>query len=96
MTSIVVRLDVGVSERHLQTFDDWGHVVLGRVGESLGQNISCRDVDGLLEQVVFKDDESSINLRRVTHDEIPVVQHLVDVDTTARNTPVCERINTNA
>lgn len=95
MTSVVVRLDVSVGKGHLQALDDGGHVVLGLVGQGLGQDISRSNVNSLLEQIVLKNDKTGVDFCRVAHDKVPVVQYLVDIDTAPRNTPVWyENINT--
>lgn len=80
---VVVRLEIGVGHGHSQARDDRGNVVLGLVCESLGQDVANRDVDRLLEEVMLKNNETSVDFRRVVHDRVPRVQYLHGVSLTA-------------
>lgn len=46
----------------------------------VGEDVSCGDVDGLLEEIVFQDDEAGVQLGCVTKDIFPVLKDLSNGD----------------
>ena len=54
-------------------------------------NVSGCDLDRLLEEVVFQDNESGVQERYVAHDQFPILKDLSDGCRTARDVEVCSR-----
>lgn len=58
------------------------------VSKGIWKDVVDRDVDALLEQIVFENDETSIDRGRVANDVLPVVEDLCRRDGTGGNIKV--------
>ena len=86
--SVVVRLNVSVVHRLAQASDDGLDLERRLVRKGIGQNVPSGDVDALLEQIVLKDNETSVDSGRVANDVLPVVEHLGGAHGAARDIEV--------
>jgi hypothetical protein len=81
VSRIVVGLDVRICERLVQAGDDGLKSQLWIcTGKSVGQDISSGNLNGLLEKVMFEDDETSVQRRSVGKDVLPILQNLARGD----------------
>jgi len=81
VSRIVVGLDVCVRERLVQAVDDGLKGQLwGGTSNSVGQDVSGGNLDGLLEKVVCEDNETGIQPRGIPKNELPVLQNLASCD----------------
>lgn len=74
---VVVGLNVRICKGLVQAGNDRLKGQLWGTSESVGQNVSGGNLDGLLEEIVFEDDETSVQGSDVAHDIVPVLQNLL-------------------
>ena len=91
VSRVVVGLDVRIRERLVQAVNDGLKGQLwGGTSESVGQDVSSGNLDGLLEKVVCEDDETSIQRRGIAKNELPVLQNLASCDSPRVDVEVCK------
>lgn len=75
---IIVRLDVRSGYIFPQTADHGLDLEWRLMGKCVRQDVPGRDLDSLLVEVVFEDDETARAGRCVCHDILPVVENLMN------------------
>ena len=88
VSSVVVRLSVGITERLIQARNDRLDVQLRVIGQCRWQNVPGSNVHGLCEQVMFEHNEPGVNLACIADNILPVVKDLRGACTTASNVEV--------
>ena len=96
---IIVSLDVSICERLVQAADDGLKVQLWvGTSESVGQDVSSGNLDGLLEKIVFEDDETGVQRRSIAENVFPIHEDLGSCDSSRMDVEVLEasvRLHTN-
>jgi hypothetical protein len=59
-------------------------------GKTRAYDVTSGDIDRLLEQVMLKNDEPSVDLTSIANDLLPVLKDLLDSNRTARNVKIWE------
>jgi hypothetical protein len=80
MRGVVVSLDVCIRKRLAHAGDDRLKSQLRSTSESVWQDVSGGNLDGLLEEIMLEDDETCVHRRGVAHNVLPVLENLAGCD----------------
>ena len=88
---VVISFNVRICERLVQATDDGLKIQLWvSTSKSVGKDISSGNLDGLLEKIVFEDDETSVQRRNIPHDVFPVLDNLGRCNSSRMDIEVCK------